>query len=111
MSGKANLKLALAANSCARHGKPGRALASFLKQLNRVLFACDIGIGAQIDPSCTFYHLGLGCVIHEKAIVGRDCRFFQHATIGSAWLGGFSRRGRAQDRQRRLPGVRVRASG
>lgn len=88
MSGKANLKVALAANACAKHGRAGRIAAKLLKQLNRVLFACDIGIGAQIDPSCTFYHLGLGCVIHERAVVGRDCRFFQNVTIGSAWPGG-----------------------
>ena len=85
---KANLKIALLANRLNGHGRLGHAAAFFLRQLNRVLFCCDIGIGAQIDPSCTFHHSGLGCVIHSDAVVGRDCRFFQHVPIGSAWRGG-----------------------
>ena len=88
MSNKANLKLALLANRVAQHGRPGKAMAALLHQAGRVLFACDIGIGAQIDPSCEFNHLGLGCVIHPNAVVGKGCRFFQHVTIGSAWSGG-----------------------
>lgn len=88
MAAKKNLRIALLANKANGHGKIGRVAASLLRQLNRVLFSCDIGIGAQIDPSCTFYHCGLGCVIHEKAVVGKNCKFFQHVTIGSAWRGG-----------------------
>ena len=88
MANKANLKISLLANRLSRFGKVGYAAAFFLRQLNRVLFCCDIGIGAQIDPSCIFHHSGLGCVIHPDAIVGRNCRFFQHVTIGSAWRGG-----------------------
>ncbi len=37
-----------------------RMLANVLRLLNRILFACDIGIGARIGPSCSFYHAGLG---------------------------------------------------
>ncbi len=88
MSNKANLKLALLANSAARHGKVGKLAAAFLHQMGRVLFSCDIGVGAQIDPSCEFNHLGLGCTIHPQAIVGKRCRFFTNVTIGSAWRGG-----------------------
>lgn len=88
MSNKANLKISLLANKLNCHGKAGHAVAYFLRQVNRVFFCCDIGIGAQIDPSCIFHHSGLGCVIHPDAVVGRDCRFFQHVTIGSAWRGG-----------------------
>lgn len=88
MANKENLKIALLANRLSRHGKLGHAAAFFLRQVNRVLFCCDIGIGAQIDPSCVFHHSGLGCVIHSDAVVGKNCRFFQHVTIGSAWRGG-----------------------
>lgn len=90
MSNKANLRLALVANKLAEHGKLGRVAAALAHQLGRVLFSCDIGVGAQIDPSCEFCHLGLGCVIHPDAVVGRNCRLFQHVTIGSAWSGGGS---------------------
>lgn len=88
MANKANLKIALLANRFNKHGRIGRLAAFVLRQMNRVLFCCDIGIGAQIDSSCIFHHSGLGCVIHADAVVGRDCRFFQHVTIGSAWRGG-----------------------
>lgn len=87
MSNKANLRLALVANKLAEHGKLGRVAAALLHQLGRVLFSCDIGVGTQIDPSCEFYHLGLGCVIHPNAVVVQNCRFFQHVTIGSGWSG------------------------
>lgn len=70
-----NLRLALRANALAGHGKIGRILAKVLRQLNRILFSCDISIGAQIDPSCSFYHAGLGCVIHANAVVGPGCIF------------------------------------
>ena len=88
VSNKTNLTIALAANKLNRHGRIGHMAAFILRQINRVLFSCDIGIGAQIDPSCIFHHSGLGCVIHSDAVVGKNCRFFQHVTIGSAWRGG-----------------------
>ena len=87
MANKANLKIALLANRMNAHGPVGHVLAFALRQVNRVLFCCDIGIGADIDPTCVFHHSGLGCVIHAKAVVGPGCRFFQHVTIGSAWRG------------------------
>lgn len=83
-----NLKLALAANFLSRFGMSGRFFANALRQLNRVLFSCDISIGARIDPSCSFYHSGLGCVIHADAVVGAECIFFQHVTLGAAWHPG-----------------------
>ena len=83
-----NLKLACAANTMARYGKLGRIVAAILRQLNRVLFSCDISVGASIDPSCSFYHSGLGCVIHSNAVVGEECTFFQHVTLGAAWHPG-----------------------
>lgn len=90
MANKANLKIALLANRMNAHGPVGHVLAFALRQVNRVLFCCDIGIGADIDPTCVFHHSGLGCVIHAKAVVGPGCRFFQHVTIGSAWRWGVS---------------------
>lgn len=91
MANKANLKLALAANALAKYGLLGMTAAKLLKQLSRVLFACDIAIGAHIDPSVEFVHLGLGCVIHADVTMGSGCRIFHHVTIGSAWRGGVSR--------------------
>ena len=110
MANKGNLKIAFLANGLNRYGKVGHLAAFFLRQVNRVLFCCDIGIGAQIDPSCTFHHSGLGCVIHSDAVVGEKCRFFQHVTIGSAWRGGCSWRWSAEGRQRCPIGLRLRAA-
>ena len=93
MSNKANLKLALMANRAATYGKLGKVGAAFLHQLGRFLFSCDIGVGARIDPSCEFNHLGLGCTIHPHAVVGKRCRFFTNITIGSAWRGGVLQEG------------------
>ena len=88
MSNKANLRLALAANNLAEHGKLGKVAAALLHQLGRVLFSCDIGVGTQIDPSCEFYHLGLGCVIHPNAVIGQTCRSFPPVPSGPGGLGG-----------------------
>lgn len=82
---KANLKIALFVNRLNGHGRLGHAAAFFLRQVNRMLFCCDIG--TQIDPSYIFHHSGLGCVIHSDAVVGKGCRFFRRVTIGSVWRG------------------------
>lgn len=80
--------LAPCANSLARHGCLGRKAAKAIKRLNRMLFACDIGIGARIDPSCRFPHLGLGCVTSGNSGIEVDCCIFPNVTIGAANKGG-----------------------
>ena len=85
---RSNLRIALAANNAARYGKIGRYIAFILKQANRVLFCCDISIGARIDPSVSFYHSGLGCAIHADAVIGANCTIMQNVTVGSTWSGG-----------------------
>lgn len=85
---RSNLRIALAANNAARYGKIGRYIAFILKQANRVLFCCDISIGARIDPSVSFYHSGLGCAIHADAVIGANCTIMQNVTVGSSWSGG-----------------------
>ncbi len=30
-----------------------------------------------------FEHHGLGCVVHNKAIIGSNCKIFQNVTIGN----------------------------
>lgn len=86
--GERMLRGALTAGRWAERGSLGRKLAKLFWLKNRVLYACDIRPGAKIDPTCEFYHSGLGCVIHAKAVVGPRCVFMQHVTVGSAWRGG-----------------------
>ena len=88
MACRANLVLALRANSLARHGRLGRKVAKAIKHLNRMLFACDIGIGARIDPGCRFPHLGLEYVISGNSAIEADCCIFQNVTISAANKGG-----------------------
>lgn len=59
-----------------------------LQWLNRVLFACDIPRTVKIGKGTIFAHSGLGCVIHEKAIIGRDCKIYQNVTIGGRGKSG-----------------------
>ena len=82
------LKIHLLAHRIARIRVIGSAIAKCLRLTNRIILSCDIGYRAQIDKSCTFYHNGLGCVIHDKAQIGERCILFQNVTLGSAWRGG-----------------------
>lgn len=51
-------------------------------RLNRLLNSCDIPRTADIDESVVFFHNGLGCVIHERAVIGANTAIYQNVTIG-----------------------------
>lgn len=63
-------------------------LPKIIQWLNRFLFACDIPRTVKIGKGTIFAHSGLGCVIHEKAIIGRDCKIYQNVTIGGRGTSG-----------------------
>lgn len=84
-----NLVIHQAAHAASVHGVVGRVVANLLRQTNRILFGCDIGIGANIDDSVQFFHCGLGCVIHSDVVLGRGCKVFPHVVIGNSWGGGW----------------------
>ena len=54
----------------------------FMQQLNRLIFATDIPRSVQIGQGTKFAHSGLGCVIHEKAVIGKNCKLLQNVTVG-----------------------------
>lgn len=54
----------------------------FMQQLNRLIFATDIPRSVQIGQDTKFAHSGLGCVIHEKAVIGKNCKLLQNVTVG-----------------------------
>ena len=56
--------------------------------LNHLICANSVSIAADIDDSTIFYHRGLGCVVHPKTIIGKNCRIFQGVTCGSKWSSG-----------------------
>lgn len=64
------------------HAHNQRALAKGLWMINRVLFSCDIGIGASIGNDVNFFHNGLGVVIHPRAKIGNGCSIYQNVTVG-----------------------------
>ena len=59
--------------------------ASLFEILNYVIYSNHIPAGIQIGENTKFEHHGLVCVIHEKAIIGSNCKIFQNVTIGAKW--------------------------
>ena len=49
------------------------------------LYSHAISARTHIGKGTTFEHHGIGCVIHDKASIGTDCKIFQHVTIGAKW--------------------------
>ena len=48
----------------------------------RLLFSCQIGVGARIGKNCTLGYGGLGIVIHNKSIIGNNVNIGPGVTIG-----------------------------
>lgn len=60
----------------------------FIMRMNRVICSCDIPFTAKIHPTVTFGHNGLGCVIHERAIIKENVTIMQNVTIGGRGKSG-----------------------
>lgn len=48
----------------------------------RVMFSCDIPPATKIGEGTAFVHNGLGCVVNECAVIGKNCKILQNVTIG-----------------------------
>lgn len=53
-----------------------------LKVVLRVVYSCTISYKTSIGEGTKLPHGGLGVVIHEDAIIGRNCKILQNVTIG-----------------------------
>ena len=62
--------------------------AQILKNIKRVIYACDISYEAKIHPSCHLAHQGLGVVIGAGSEIGRDTIVRQNVTIGGKNVNG-----------------------
>ncbi len=60
----------------------------FIMRLNRVICSCDMPFTADIHPTVTMGHNGLGCVIHERAIIKENVIILQNVTIGGRGKSG-----------------------
>lgn len=76
-------KLYKAAHACTKGSRLFRPFAGVFRHLSQLLFACHIGCYAEIGEGCLFQHNGLGCVISEKAVIGKNVEFYQHVTVGA----------------------------
>lgn len=72
-----------AAHACTKGPRIIRPLAGLVRHLTQLLFACHIGSHAEIGEGCMFQHNGLGCVISEHAVIGKNVEFYQHVTVGA----------------------------
>lgn len=77
-----------AAHACTKGPRIIRPLAGLVRHLTQLLFACHIGSHAEIGEGCMFQHNGLGCVISEHAVIGKNVEFYQHVTVGARNGGG-----------------------
>ncbi|ARM67887.1 serine O-acetyltransferase [Staphylococcus caprae] len=59
-----------------------------MQWFNRALFSTDIPKSVKIGKGTKFAHSGLGCVIHERTIIGENCKILQNVTIGGNSKGG-----------------------
>lgn len=59
-----------------------RPFSGLFRHMGQLLFACHIGTRASIGENCIFQHNGLGVVISDYAVIGRNCMIYQHVTIG-----------------------------
>lgn len=72
-------------------GKSGgglRIISRIIELLNHIFCSCSVSIQAEIGEKTIFYHRGIGCVVHPKAVIGENCKIFQGVTIGSKWSNG-----------------------
>ena len=47
-------------------------ISRIIELINHILCSCSVSIDAEIGDGTVFYHRGIGCVVHPKAIIGED---------------------------------------
>lgn len=63
-------------------------LGRVFESLYQIVCSNSISCKANIGNSTVFYHHGLGCVVHDNAIIGENCKIFSNVTIGNKWSNG-----------------------
>ncbi len=57
-------------------------LANLIRKTIRLYYSCDIYPTCKIGEGTTFFHQGLGCVLHERVQIGNNCKIYQNVTFG-----------------------------
>lgn len=58
-------------------------LPKLLYWFDRIIFSTEIPSGVDIGKGTVFAHLGFGVVIHNRTVIGENCKIYQNVTIGS----------------------------
>ena len=74
-------------NRLSKMGGVPHKLSRMIELANHLICSCSVSIEAEIGNGTVFYHRGIGCVVHPKAVIGKNCKIFQGVTIGSKWSG------------------------
>ena len=64
--------------------KFGGGIAQLIKNINRVVYTCDIAYQVDIPISTKLPHQGMGVVMHPKTVIGENCIIYQHTTFGAS---------------------------
>ena len=57
--------------------------AQILKNVNRIIYSCDIAFNISIGSNLKLPHQGLGVVIGPEVVIGNNVTIFQNVTLGA----------------------------
>ena len=66
----------------------GGGLPRFFELISMIICGNAISAKARVGQNTVFHHHGIGCVVHDNAVIGNNCHIFQNVTIGSKWPNG-----------------------
>lgn len=65
-----------------------KLLAHIVEIVYNILAGNAISGRAVIGKGTVFFHRGVGCVVHRKAVIGENCNIMQNVTIGERFREG-----------------------
>lgn len=63
--------------------KTGGVLPQLVKNINRVVFGCDVSFDISLGNNFKLPHQGLGVVIGPKVVIGENVTIYQNVTLGA----------------------------
>lgn len=60
-------------------------LARGMEKISYIIASHAISPGICVGGGSRFEHHGIGCVIHQNAVFGKDCHIYQNVTVGAKW--------------------------